>query len=211
MTEPEFTAETRSVLACEARALYHLVQEYRPNSILEIGRHAGVSTRAMALACVPPAVIHTVDPTPAETADYADRLKARLDDVPADVYVKQYVTTSDQFFQNWSGGNEFDFVFIDGDHEEDSVYRDISNAVTHLRHPNGVIILHDVFRDHKPRRRKAIPGPRKAATRYCKEHGLDLQPLGRLPWTTVHGLNVTSLAAITVDGSPIRYAGQSHA
>ena len=217
MTHVNFIEEKHGVCPGDARALYCLVREYRPDSILEIGRRAGVSTWAMAQACVPPAVIHTVDKTPAETAEYADRLKARLENVPAGVSVTQFGMTSDQFFAHWKGGvsgvEEYNFAFIDGSHEEDQVYRDIQNAVMVLRRPKGVVILHDVVPDLKAfyEGHDVKPGPWKAATRYCREHGLDLQPLRRLPWTTVHGLNVTSLAAITVDGSPIRYAGQPHA
>lgn len=48
--------------------------------------------------------------------------------------------TSDEYFSTHN--DKFDIIFIDGLHEHDQVYRDITNSLQHLTH-NGVIVLHD--------------------------------------------------------------------
>jgi hypothetical protein len=51
--------------------------------------------------------------------------------------------TSDAFFANTDNPCvKFDVVFIDGLHEYEQAYRDITNSVTHLA-ANGVIVVHD--------------------------------------------------------------------
>lgn len=52
--------------------------------------------------------------------------------------------TSDQFFAADTCQEKFDIVFIDGDHHEDTVYRDIKNSLFHLEN-GGTIVLHDSF------------------------------------------------------------------
>jgi hypothetical protein len=49
-------------------------------------------------------------------------------------------TTSDKFFENCN--QEYDIIFIDGDHECNQVLRDIDNSIKHLS-PNGIIFVHD--------------------------------------------------------------------
>lgn len=90
---------------------------------LEIGTDAGDCFRNINAP-----VRISVDPNPKSTASY--------------------VMTSDEFF-DLSRQNEspvslmrFDIVFIDGLHEHNQVWRDITNALTVLN-PNGIIILHD--------------------------------------------------------------------
>lgn len=51
-----------------------------------------------------------------------------------------FTGTSDDFFQ--INLNKFDLIFIDGDHKEEQVTKDINNAVDALT-PNGIIVLHD--------------------------------------------------------------------
>lgn len=50
--------------------------------------------------------------------------------------------TSDQFFAQ--NDTMFDIIFIDGDHDESQVSRDIVNALKFLR-PGGAIVLHDAY------------------------------------------------------------------
>jgi len=50
--------------------------------------------------------------------------------------------SSDQFFS--INQEKFDIVFIDGDHHEDTVYRDIKNSLASLEN-GGTIVLHDSY------------------------------------------------------------------
>lgn len=51
-------------------------------------------------------------------------------------------TTSDNYFKN--NKNKYDIIFIDGDHNEETVTRDIQNSLRDLN-PDGTIILHDAY------------------------------------------------------------------
>lgn len=48
--------------------------------------------------------------------------------------------TSDEYFKDCD--QEFDFIFIDGLHHSEQVYRDIKNSLNHLS-AKGIIMLHD--------------------------------------------------------------------
>jgi len=50
--------------------------------------------------------------------------------------------TSDDFFQVFHGPGFFDLVFIDGWHEHEQVYRDVTNSLDVLS-AEGTIVLHD--------------------------------------------------------------------
>ena len=54
----------------------------------------------------------------------------------------QFIMLSDQFFGQLADKIKFDLIFIDGDHREPSVDKDIDNALNHLK-KNGTILLHD--------------------------------------------------------------------
>jgi hypothetical protein len=58
------------------------------------------------------------------------------------LFAKFFTGTSDNFFAKLSPQKKFDVVFIDGLHHAGQVYRDVVNAVAHLK-PRGVILLHD--------------------------------------------------------------------
>jgi hypothetical protein len=66
--------------------------------------------------------------------------KVGVDPFPIEPAENQYLSTSDEFFD--SNEELFDLIFIDGDHTEDQVDTDISNALMSLNH-GGVIVLHD--------------------------------------------------------------------
>ena len=50
--------------------------------------------------------------------------------------------TSDEFFSDYVGDKKYDIFFIDGLHIREQVYRDVINALNHLK-SNGSIVLHD--------------------------------------------------------------------
>jgi predicted O-methyltransferase YrrM len=95
--------------------------------------------------------------------------------------------------------DRFDFIFLDGDHAPDAVYREVSAALNILS-PGGVILLHDYYPDAKPlwQDGNIISGPFRALKRITNENkALQVVPLGDLPWPTKQGSHKTSLAIIT--------------
>ena len=94
--------------------------------------------------------------------------------------------------------NKFDFIFLDGDHAANTVYKEVPAALT-LLNEGGMILLHDYFPNLKPlwSNGSVIPGP-FLATEYLKVQGANIvvMPLGLLPWPTKVQSNITSLALL---------------
>jgi hypothetical protein len=97
--------------------LNHLTTTYDYQDYLEIGVRDGSNLQQII------AKNKTgVDPTPLVPCDYEE--------------------TSDQFFSVLPTKKHYDLIFIDGLHLAEQVYKDIRNALKHLRN-NGTIVLHD--------------------------------------------------------------------
>ena len=93
---------------------------------------------------------------------------------------------------------KYDFIFLDGDHRAQTVYREIPAALKLLK-KEGVILLHDFYPDLKPLWSDGflIPGPVLATDRLIAEKAtLAVIPLGDLPWPTKLGSHKTSLALL---------------
>ena len=50
--------------------------------------------------------------------------------------------TSDEYFSKLNDTVKFDIIFIDGDHHEEQVDKDIKNSLDHLN-SGGIIVMHD--------------------------------------------------------------------
>ena len=177
--------------------------------MLEIGTHVGTSTLSIAQALKsvsPTANLTTVDirdvNDPREwrkhglvmsPRDYAGRIGS-LD------RIRFEATASVAFMRQAKPG--FDFIFLDGDHQAATVYREISAALA-LLSPRGAILLHDYYPDGRPLFADGvrITGPYRAVRRIQGEcPGLAVHPLGALPWPTKQRSNVTSLALLSRAG-----------
>lgn len=126
--EPTTGKPRVSVTDDECRVLAWLARE---RDVLEIGTGLGVSTRAM--ASTGNGVV-TVDPDP----------WVELNVVPA--FRGMSVLDVKALDDDWLRGRRFDLVFIDGDHSEDAVLRDIQSVLPLLR-PGGLVVLHDTNLD----------------------------------------------------------------
>ena len=65
-------------------------------------------------------------------------------DVAASSAANLFVGTSDEWFAQEDYENKRDCYFIDGDHSEEQVRKDVRNALRHLAH-GGTIIMHDCY------------------------------------------------------------------
>lgn len=194
----------------DRRALYSLIAGLRPERVLEIGTHIGASTLYIAKALQTyseTSRMTTVDIVdvndgpdaawkssglPMSPAGYATRLGCRdrihFEASPSLDFLK---TTNEAY----------DFIFLDGDHEPQTVYREVSAALPRLN-PNGLILLHDYYPDSRPLfgDGRVLAGPYLALRRISDENPeITAFPLGALPWTTKQGSRVTSLAIVTRD------------
>lgn len=115
----------------EYAILHNLVSAIEPINILEIGPGCGASTLAMLLGCsakIQQVTIHPGSGRAAIPTKYHDRITT-------------FYGSSDAFFAQ--NTKEYNFIFVDGDHEESAVTRDLNSSFNWLA-PGGVIVAHDI-------------------------------------------------------------------
>jgi predicted O-methyltransferase YrrM len=111
--------------------------------------------------------------------------------------VQFVVMDSLRYFDRYT--DQFDFIFLDGDHTAAIVYQELPRALNRLR-SEGTVLLHDFFPHRRPLWRDVapIPGPALALERFQREGAMvRVIPLGSLPWPTKLGSTVSSLALMT--------------
>lgn len=197
--------KTGGVNPGDRRALFHLISALKPKSVLEIGTHVGASTVHIAAAMPHQSSLTSVDIEDVNGPNaYWKRFglarspKQMIDELGRhDLSVDWFVSDSMQFLDNTN--RRFDMVFLDGDHEFQTVVREIPGSLRVLNR-NGIIVLHDYFPNNMPLWSDglAIPGPFEAVKQLCSQKmRLKVMPIGALPWPTKLGTNVTSLAVLT--------------
>lgn len=115
-----------SVTDDECRVLAWLAQG---RDVLEIGTGLGVSTRAMASAAN---FVCTVDPDPWVRKNVVPHLDGNTWHEPDLGEFKS---------------RHYHLAFIDGDHEEEAVLRDIQSVLPMLARREGLVVLHDTNLD----------------------------------------------------------------
>ena len=189
----------------DRRALHALILQLRPERVLEIGTHVGASTLAMAQALR--AVSATASLTTVDIRDVNDPcewqrngLAMSLREHAARIGCLERITFEVASSVEFMGRAEpgFDFIFLDGDHDAATVYREIAAALPLLA-PEGVILLHDYYPGGRPLFEDGvrIAGPFCAVRRILGEcPDIAIHPLGTLPWPTKQGSSITSLALL---------------
>lgn len=212
MTTLGITEKAGGVNPGDRRALYYLVRGFGPRSVLEVGTHIGASTMHIAaalrktqeensgLTCR----VTTVDIMDVNDSATTPWLKQGSTYSPVEMAQRMGVdgnisfVTSDSLAYFETCGEEYDLIFLDGDHTARTVYQEIPAALSVLRH-DGLILLHDYFPALQPLwdNDAVIPGP-WLATERLRSEGADFQvlPMGELPWPTKLGSRTTSLALL---------------
>ncbi len=141
----------------EGRLLYRLAADADPAGVIvEIGSWQGRSTIWLAAGALAGKGAHVVAIDPhvgtglrAPGTSTEDLLRANLERAGVARNVELVVTTSEIAVSNWS--RPISLLWIDGDHEYDSVARDLELWEPHLR-PDAVVALHDTFVCEGPER-----------------------------------------------------------
>ena len=195
----------------DRKALFFILNYFKPKSVLEVGTHIGASTVHVASALDYNFKQHKVKST-FSTLDIRDVnctkdkpwLKFDSPKSPKDLIadLDLSITTgfmsqdSLEYFETTT--DTYDFIFLDGDHSAQTVYKEVPKAIKCLN-PNGIILLHDYFKlgDSANPNNNFNSGPYLAIQRHIKE-GADIKviPFGDLPWETKHGSKRTSLALL---------------
>lgn len=197
----------------DRRAIFYLVSYFEPRTVLEVGTHIGASTVYIAAALRSrreieakghPSLI-SVDAVDVNDPVSKPWLRHGTRFSPAEMigrmgcgdFTELATRTSLDYMTDCA--RRFDFIFLDGDHAEKTVYREIPAALE-LLNQDGLILLHDYFPGAKPlwSDGSVIPGPFLATERLRAEGAqFEVLPLGRLPWPTKLKSNLTSLALLT--------------
>jgi predicted O-methyltransferase YrrM len=194
----------------DRRALYYLVRRLRPARVLEVGTQAGASAvhLAVGLADAHPGTagrrLLTVDINDVNHPERSAWRAFGLSHSPREAMRRLGLEGLVEFRVGRSlevlreSGEDFDLIFLDGDHRLKTVAAEIPPALRRLR-PGGLLLLHDFF----PRLRplwpdgKVIEGPQLAVRRLQRAGWpLEVLPLGDLPWPTKLGTSRTSLALL---------------
>jgi predicted O-methyltransferase YrrM len=204
----ELPENTGGVNKGDQRAIFYLVNHFKPTNVLEVGTHIACSTVHIAIALKKIANSHltTVDIIDVNDPLKKDWLKFGSKHAPSELismtgannirFVKDDSLT---FFKNTK--EKFDFIFLDGSHQAKIVYQEISLALNVLN-KDGIILLHDYFPNNKPlwHNVAAKPGPYLAVEKLINQGiKINVIPLGELPWDTKKHSKVTSLAVLTAN------------
>lgn len=119
----------------EYRVLYSIAHNLQPRNILEIGCGSGASSVALLLGSGDRASLHRVTIHPEQADDVVDPIFSPQ--------ISTWAMTSDAFFAEIKPAvGTYDIIFIDGDHSQEVVERDIRQSLRVLTQ-GGVIVLHD--------------------------------------------------------------------
>jgi len=202
---------TGAVNPGDRRAIYYLISNLEPLTVLEIGTHIGASTLYIASALYMSQIkngnnasLTTVDIVDVNSPIEKPWIKYGTSHSPFEMietlkygsFVEFIADSCLHYAANCE--RRFDFIFLDGDHSAPTVYQEIPVALN-LLNQNGVILLHDYFPDMEPlwSNGSVIPGPCCATERLLEEGAnLTVLPLGKLPWPTKLQSKVTSLALL---------------
>ena len=190
----------------DRKALYFLINKLQPNNILEVGTHIGSSTLSLALAAKKyGGKIDTVDIIDVNNDEIKhwkkynsqNSPKKNLENNDCKELVNFLTADSLNFIRN--SKNKYKFIFLDGSHSSDRVYREISSALNILD-KDGIILLHDYFPKGQiiwHQSKTIIYGPYLAVERILKEGNIiKVHPLSNLPWKTKFDSNKSSLAIL---------------
>jgi len=195
----------------DRKAIYYLISQLKPSSVLEVGTHIGASTTHIASALYKSQIkngmqanLISVDISDVNSEIAKPWLKYGGKYSPKEMMEKLNYSSFVDFVTSTSLDyaakckKKFDFIFLDGSHEAEIVYQEIPLAIN-LLNKNGIILLHDYFPAMRPLWPDGIiiAGPYLAAQRLVKEGvNIAVEALGDLPWPTKQNSNITSLALL---------------
>ena len=176
---PEMTGGVNSGDRC---ALYYFVRRLKPLNFLEIGTHIGSSTVALALAAARNQAegintkIITIDIRDVNNTKVRPWLEAESPASPKTMVEALGLGNFVTFEVNTAAGklsqgtDNFDMIFLDGDHSAIAVYKEIPLALKRLCPTDkGLIILHDFFPGLSPlwEGQAPLPGPFGKRKAHC--------------------------------------------
>lgn len=193
----------------DRKAIYYLISFFKPRKVLETGTFLGASTIHIAASLKrlfgnDNSSLTTVDIENVNSKQFEPALFLKRKSTPEEMIKK--INYTDINFETYSSldylqntKEKFDLVFLDSNHASDFVYKEIKLSLKILN-AQGVIIVHDFYPDGKPLfpTGKIIWGPYLAVKKLMKENqGLEVIPLGKLPWKTKENSYNSSLAILS--------------
>ncbi len=134
----------------EIVALLRLLRELQPTYVCEIGSYRGGTLALFCQVVAPNARILAVDfnfkPEQLSAFRHFARARQRITLLKGDSHAPETLEQA----RRWLGSQQFDFLFIDGDHSLDGVTRDYEMYAPLVRQ-GGVVAFHDIVPDYRTR------------------------------------------------------------
>jgi predicted O-methyltransferase YrrM len=192
----------------DRRALYYLIMALKPKNVLEVGTHVGASTLYIATALKRLGaggkvnsidIVDVNDPLRGawKSAGLSRSPRRSAELLKCASHISFHMSDSISFMRTTK--EQFDFIFLDGDHRARTVYQEVISAMP-LLSKDGIVLLHDYYPGAKPLfpDGSITSGPFYALNRIKRESpNMKVIALGELPWPTKQGTNITSLAIVT--------------
>ncbi|MCI0461500.1 MAG: class I SAM-dependent methyltransferase [Gemmataceae bacterium] len=134
----------------EILGLLRLVQELRPRRLLEIGSANGGTLFLLTRVAGPDARLLSLDLAPTRARRAVFPTFARPDQQLTCLQGDSHEPATLRQVEDWLGGGQLDFLFIDGDHSYEGVARDYSMYGPLVR-AGGIVAFHDIVPDFRTR------------------------------------------------------------
>lgn len=155
------------------RMLFQIIRSMNARTVLDIGTYVGTSALAFALAVGDAGHVVTVDSNDVNSKrSYWSSVNRMLSPEAmlhqAGVGHRVSFVTEDSLAYMRSTERKFDFISIDGWHDEDHVYEEIVAAISLLNY-GGLVFMDDIQTRHPPPGLDRIKGPWRALRRHLSE------------------------------------------
>ena len=131
----------------EGLLLYNLIKKYKPKKLLEIGLACGISSSFMLCSMDKKSKLYSIDP-------YQKIVWNKFGLIVIDEIIKEnnlpnnihtwIPTFSKIYFDNYNNKNDYDLIFIDGDHSYEGTLIDLLGANKLLK-KGGILVIDDVL------------------------------------------------------------------
>ena len=134
----------------ELSELLHILRELHPERIMEIGMDKGGTMALWSQIADADACLIGLDIKIGTGVEALIKSKLKVSQTLLLIESDSHAAAAKQRVLEALGGNQLDFLFIDGDHSYEGVKQDLENFSSLVR-PGGLIALHDIVPDYHVR------------------------------------------------------------
>lgn len=140
----------------ELELLYRAVLDRKPDVAVEIGTLFGLSASVIISAMGSKGQLYCVENFAVQGSDARPYFTEQI--LPK--YDNMHLIEMDSTKAAYEFKERINFIFVDGDHQDDGILRDLQNWMPKVM-PGGLVAFHDYYNDQ-------FPGIRRRVDEYCK-------------------------------------------